>query len=164
MKNHQPNVISGTKKDLKDERAPGVSAAEEKRYLRIQGQLEESLMGLAMLLGGFKVTQADALTLMQITPDYCDTWMNVARRDKRVLEIIERILRDSVWLPVVAVHAKLVAMIAQNHGLLKKREIKEEDKEKQQELSEEQRAMLILAGQWQERAVQREQVLAASEV
>lgn len=140
------------KPSAKSERAPGVSAAEEKRYLRVGGQLEETVMGLAMTLTMLPKAsiQKDGWTLAALTPKYCDAWMDVARRDKRVLEILERLLRDSIWLPLIGIHVSLVTALAANHGINLlgfmgvKMPTEEEKKQQPEAMTEEQRASLIL--------------------
>lgn len=146
-----PKISSGSKKSEESNRPPGVSAIEEKRYLRVQGQLEENLVGMAGAMAAIPFLQKDSLTTLEHTPHLSDAWMNVCRRDKRVLEATERFLQNSVWLPLVAVVGAFGVSIAANHGLdipaligMKKKDEKEKKEENTSVFSEEERAMHMI--------------------
>jgi len=166
MSEIQPKTIPGSEKSERETkpRAPGVSASEEKRYVRVQGQLEENLVGLAGAMAAIPFLAKDALTTLEHAPHLSDAWINICRRDKRMLEATERFMQNSVWLPLVGVLAAFSLSIAGNHGvnLLRFVGVKEKaeaDKSEEKPVfSEEERAQLIML-QMVQRQTERELAL-----
>lgn len=163
-----PKITHGSEKsERKPEPKPGFSAVEEKRLLRVQGELEESLMGVAMAMGTLPFLQKDAITTMQFTPQLSDSWLEICRRDKRILEATERLLKNSVWFGFWGVMGTFGLAIANNHGINLLAPLGVKKKEQQQPaaaadvMSEEQRAQLLMLS-WIERQNERNIKLASN--
>lgn len=146
-----PKIIHGlgNSATAKPEPKPGYSPAEEKRILRVQGQLEESLLGVAMGMSTLPFLQKDAITTLQFTPQLSDSWMDICRRDKRMLEATERLLKNSVWFGFWGVMATFGVAVASNHGINLLAPLGVKKKQEQAPtpddiLSEEQRAQLLI--------------------
>ena len=96
-----------------------------------------------MLLSRWKVTEADGLTVLELAPSLSDAWIGVCRKNKKIHELTDKYLAESVWLPVIALGGMLISAVAENHGLIKKQK-KDETPIPGESLSEEQRAMLYV--------------------
>lgn len=141
---------SGLGKSDKPEPRPGETPAEAKRYLKLQNQIEENLIGLAGAMAAIPFLQKDAITTLEHTPGLSDAWVNICRRDKRMLEATERFMQNSVWIPLIGVLGAYSVSIAANHGinLLKPFGFKFEKKQENadntsDQMSEEQRMGLL---------------------
>lgn len=162
-----PKITHGSEKsERKPEPKPGFSAVEEKRLLRVQGELEEALMGVAMGMGTLPFLQKDAITTMQFTPQLSDSWLEICRRDKRMLEATERLLKNSVWFGFWGVMGTFGLAIANNHGINLLAPLGVKKKEQQQPaaadvMSEEQRAQLLMLS-WIERQNERNTKIASN--
>lgn len=105
-------------------------------------------MGISLLCSGVPFIKKDALTLLEMTPDFSDSWIDICKRDKRMLEITEGFLQQSVWVGFIGVCSLFIIRVAQNHGVkvpfFNKEEKKQEEPDKSPEMTEQERASLIM--------------------
>ena len=90
---------------------------EEKRYLKLQGQVEETLVQTAMLLASLPPTRKDGIVLAARTVPLSDSLMGVAKRDARFCDILERVLAYSVYTALIGEMAIIATAMLANHNI-----------------------------------------------
>jgi hypothetical protein len=126
----------------------GVSNVQEKKYLRLQGQVEETLTSLALLLASIPATQKDGIVLATRVVSLSGALLDVARRQQRFFDALTRIMEYSVYTALAGEIAIIGSLMLANHGIyplkfLGVQPAIPEEKQNQPELSEEQRALIF---------------------
>lgn len=93
------------------------TTAQERKYLKLQSEIEEQLATISFFLVSIPATYKDGLLLAMRTTNISDSLMSVARQNDRFYEALNKAMTLSVWTALIGEGIMLSAGILANHGI-----------------------------------------------